>query len=1022
MSFVNNQLIECIRASSEEAKTQTNKNLADYTNKLGQALKLEVGDILSVERAFINGLGAGNQDSIQFSGRRVIPYKNRKIKYSKLTGSQPQTNSLYSPYKMDFNLEQKVEELETDNLVIKDNECKYSIGYYINSCNHPSYIQLPRRFTRTGDGSTIDAATWVDYDSINQGLPQYSIDPKSYCQSDWRFAVSLDSPVETIYKQRVDNSRFTLFLRSYDFAAYEVKKADGSRVKLVDDAKIDLIDNDPRNLMSQDYIRYRELKTMKINEGFNTPESVANQIKLQMNNTEAPEPFIIHDPTKPDYKRVLTTRLKAETYKPFNVASYYHMSETNYNSYLTYPTLTNENLSYFSNYWAVGIKRPEIYEAGVKLPKNGTVFASMEQQPAGQVPNNYDILTTFELTQDNVDLFLSLFDAEALYSELWDDLEFLNDFSYQVLYPQLLPTINNSRFLHMSRYGHADYPAGIPHKQTTFGNDGMDKLKPAENPASAPIFFEYDDTQRNLKVPTLDTLKRGKWDRTKLIGGFVIPYYNSTEDKCYIAFKMEALGGVPNNFFTGKKLIANDIIWGGQELHVKDPALDALTSGRYIGYDRSCTAFSTAMILPYSSHTPTSFEGLPDDSAHSDLGVLTFDETAIIDTIDKYTQAYLGANNPILSYDEVAKRFSFSQLHISENVGNRYNAGDDGGVVPIPINADAGDVVYKINPHIDYAGFSPTMKPYTVDAVIQFRDPYEANEVPPEATTYDANGKVTPYGLRLGAELNQRVISLSNENIEPYNIFDAWGGIYFDDMGYNIEEWENDSMWGRMGFSWEQFNSPVSAENTLANRVNQDNRDNLYRPTTNAEVDTTDTKAFIVNLYGAPQYSTMIGAPSVINTAKWKEAPNSGAQPSWDVGPQYPYYPPLSQKTSSQTLPAKNLPKSMIYPFYTIRSNILGDTNYLGSKDSGMRLPVCGIVDRYGAQSDFYFGSPSDLNFTITKQTNISDIQTAICNPDGTYANIDANSGVIYKIQREMPAPKNIIEELIQEEKKSGRG
>ena len=237
-------------------------------------------------------------------------------------------------------------------------------------------------------------------------------------------------------------------------------------------------------------------------------------------------------------------------------------------------------------------------------------------------------------------------------------------------------------------------------------------------------------------------------------------------------------------------------------------------------------------------------------------------------------------------------------------------------------------------------------------------------------------------------------------------------------MGYNIEEWDNVSLWGRLGFAWEQFNAPVSSKNTLSNRVNQDNRFDLYRPTTNAEVDTTDTKAFIVNLYGAPLYTTMIGAPSIINTKRWEEQGTIPEKASFIPDQKLPYYPTLSQRTTSQTLPARNLPKSMINPFYTIRSNILGDTNYLGAKDSGMRLPVCGIVDRYGAQGDFYFGNPSDLQFTITKQTNIADIQTAICNPDGTYADIDDNSGVIYKIQRNMPAPKNIIAELIEEEKK----
>ena len=66
MSFVDTQLIECSRASSEETKGDNMVNPAVFTNKLGDGLTLNVGDQISVERSFINGLGSGNQKTIQF--------------------------------------------------------------------------------------------------------------------------------------------------------------------------------------------------------------------------------------------------------------------------------------------------------------------------------------------------------------------------------------------------------------------------------------------------------------------------------------------------------------------------------------------------------------------------------------------------------------------------------------------------------------------------------------------------------------------------------------------------------------------------------------------------------------------------------------------------------------------------------------------------------------------------------------------------------------------------------------------
>ena len=57
-------------------------------------------------------------------------------------------------------------------------------------------------------------------------------------------------------------------------------------------------------------------------------------------------------------------------------------------------------------------------------------------------------------------------------------------------------------------------------------------------------------------------------------------------------------------------------------------------------------------------------------------------------------------------------------------------------------------------------------------------------------------------------------------------------------------------------------------------------------------------------------------------------------------------------------------------------------------------------------------------SFTITKETMLSDITTSIHDPDGTFAVINDNSGVIYKIERQRPAPPQIIQEILKEEKK----
>ena len=56
----------------------------------------------------------------------------------------------------------------------------------------------------------------------------------------------------------------------------------------------------------------------------------------------------------------------------------------------------------------------------------------------------------------------------------------------------------------------------------------------------------------------------------------------------------------------------------------------------------------------------------------------------------------LGADSPIINYDEAQQRFEIESLHTSETVGNVISAGRSDNVV-IPTNPDAALKCYKIN-------------------------------------------------------------------------------------------------------------------------------------------------------------------------------------------------------------------------------------------------------------------------------------------------------------------------------------
>jgi hypothetical protein len=123
--------------------------------------------------------------------------------------------------------------------------------------------------------------------------------------------------------------------------------------------------------------------------------------------------------------------------------------------------------------------------------------------------------------------------------------------------------------------------------------------------------------------------------------------------------------------------------------------------------------------------------------------------------------------------------------------------------------------------------------------------------------------------------------------------------------------------------------------------------------------------------------------------------------------------------TQSTTITATDLQKSVLRPYYTIRSNILEGATAIGGNPTGANLPIIGIVDKYSAANDYFMGSPSDIEFTVTKPTMIADITTSIHDSDGEYASVDKTSAVIYKIQKVRRTPVGIIEEILGDSKNS---
>ena len=364
---------------------------------------------------------------------------------------------------------------------------------------------------------------------------------------------------------------------------------------------------------------------------------------------------------------------------------------------------------------------------------------------------------------------------------------------------------------------------------------------------------------------------------------------------------------------------------------------------------------------------------------------------------------YIGANNCALVYDDVSGRFGWEYLHVSENVGQPYNAGStdivdkkSGSTNNNPIISDADAEVYKINKRLETWSYCPDMVPYLPDVTGGLGDAFDATEAV--------------------------AFNLFNPNIKEWAIFDAHMGINLNfgktakvkDINKEQTQQEvwNNSLLGVLGFSWEQFNPLIiNNQNNQQARVTYNNIRSLYNPTTNCQIVNTDIKAMIVNPYGAVQYVPQLPQSFIFinfHTTKDNNYPN-----------KYGYYPAISEDTESIKIEGVRLPKKVEIPYLTIRSDIISTSKYVGSKQSGLLMPILAVVNKINADKDFIQLENSNMVFTLTEPLSFSSITTSITNPDGSLANTDDGNAVIYKITKMNNLQKyNVAEQILKDTKK----
>jgi len=534
------------------------------------------------------------------------------------------------------------------------------------------------------------------------------------------------------------------------------------------------------------------------------------------------------------------------------------------------------------------------------------------------------------------------------------------------------PTIDNSRFLHIDMvqaFDNASKTTAVD--RTEFGSDmyynpisiGPNAGKLVQyNTHSQPLFFTYlkEDENKFYADPQYnDTIKQ-------LSYGVFLKGPNGK-----IMITTESLGGIPQSYYNNSEFFI-----GGEEA-VGNGSYSLPKYKRHIGYDPHFSAYGNAAIGLYSPSVQ------PDKANNFTVGLNELDENGSIAngsaSFDKLgrivNETYIGSSEPKLTYDPTKDRFGFTDFYTPEYLGNEGGAGDDATDNPI---RDGKAKVYKINKRLLRENFAPGMGPYSLKV------PQQIYKI--DGSTKTANASFT--------------FDLPNRNIYPMSIIDSHSGIAIESFGISESKWER-SLMGILGFGYDTLQAPITADNTMQQRVNTFNQSKLNKVTTQGEIKVGDTLIYNQNIFGAIMYKPNVFTSGGIISA----AGGNKDTLTWSS--------PITLDTESITLTGSFVPKSMLNPFFSIRSDLIDDTSaYFGSIDSGQNLPVMGIVLKNYNSGDYVYGEESSVQFTVTKPKVVTSITTSITDPDGTYSTVDDSSAVIYKIQKNKSYPVNLLQQL----------
>ena len=938
-------LFDCSRLGSEEFNGSTlgAKEPSRFTNKVSSGIKLDIGDQVSVHSAYISELGAGG-DVIEFKGKALG--NQVEINYTEVQDLLYVDDSQITP----TGFARQVNGNASHFVKLKDNEASIVLSYYKNT-NGENYNGLPRDWGDYIRSATNTSAAlgsqliWTEPDGNTLGAQPLARNASHYYPDDMyekEVFIKGDSasPAGTKAKRpfvRNDNSRFTIFC--FDDIFWNKQYTADNVIEAYSQWTSTL---DPSPAL-RNYIKFKQRVDLDIDKGYNAPSNVAARFtdKLNaINNRFVPFDVSSFVQESATLKAFPATNFSLNCRE--NASSYFGRGPHDGSNYANASWLSYETLDYLSGYAYVGFKRPEFVETGRRL-NNYAGFLVEENPPAA----DSDIKTSIPWDADHLIKLKNLFDVEHdLYPELIQRqvARGTND-SLNAFYSGFGSNASDV-FLSQARFLHIDshLPGGSP----PLGNDNMNSSSVGVNSfdgSSMPIFFYFNNSCSDIiyDESASATLNNVGDQDSNLVYGFARRWEDLNGDY-YVSFVTKPIGGIPT-WYTRASFL-----------------------GRRIGYDYHFTGYGNAAIQLTNGYAPCSYYGQETFGSGSHLA--SGSDTAENRYQNSVRQVYVGANAPLVNFDNVETRFAFSNLHSAEQIGNFWNAGRTQGSYTqfAPPVASQEGPVYHINKTLQYNTWSPGMLPYP--------------EIDVTSRTGSASG---------GADYAAGFIPLS-PNLEDGVIYDSHSGVTIEDFGFDEVNWQ-EGLWGILGFSYEQFQGTDNLQTRFTNLTT-----NVSGATTNALITSADTKELMSSVWGTNLFNQQVPAIMRYN--------HNGVWAIKTFINQYEegIHPSITVDQTSTDIKAQNLPRKQLRGYFLIKSDILSDANYFKEADP---MPVFAVIDKYNAEGDFINYSGGGPTFTVTQPKQLTEICTSILDPDGTQAVVSDYSAVVYRVD------KNISTDLL---------